>query len=117
MPFWVPQKSQVLRKIHIFSDLLAMSPSPYRQGKDFQVFPRHRIGNSFSFSLDDRGGKVPAPKSGKKRASLSTVKRNARHKKEFLAKKNTPISTVENQADLETNQQATFECDQCDAVL
>ena len=27
------------------------------------------------------------------------------------------MSSVENQADLETNQQATFECDQCDAVL
>ena len=78
-----------------------------RQGKDFKF--SLTIGTSFSFSL--------APKSGKKRASPSTVKRNAKRKEEFLAKKNTPVSSVENQADLEANQQVAFKCDQCDAVF
>ena len=104
----------------LFNQCMDFCQALNRQGKDFKF--SLTIGNSFSFSLDARGGKVPAPKSGKKRASPSTAKRNARRKQEFLAKKNTPASSVEIQADLETNQQAlekkaTFKCDQCDSVF
>ena len=64
---------------------------------------------------------LPIPKTGRKRTSPSTKKRNARRRKQFLANKNTPASE-ENQADPETNQQAlvekqTFKCDQCDTVF
>ena len=99
----------------LFNQCMDFCQALNRQGKDFKF--SLTIGNSFSFSLDARGGKVSAPKSRKKRASPSTAKRNARRKKEFLAKKNTPVSSVENQADSKANQQATFKCDQCDAVF
>ena len=89
-----------------------------RQGKDFKL--SLTIGNAFSFSMGSRGGTNPVPISRRKRSSPSTAKRNARRRKEFLAKKNLSASG-ENQADLETNQQTlektTFKCDQCDAVF
>ena len=100
---------------------LALCQALNSQGKAFKF--SLTIGNTFSFSLDSGGRTVPLPipKTGRKRTSPSTKKRNARRRKQFLAKKNTPASE-ENQADLETNQQAlvekqSFKCDQCDTVF
>ena len=100
---------------------LALCQALNNQGKAFKF--SLTIGMSFSFSLDSGGRTVqlPIPKTGRKRTSPSTKKRNASRRKQFLAKKNTPASE-ENQADLETNQQAlvekqTFKCDQCDTVF
>ena len=61
------------------------------------------------------------PNREKKRASPSTMERNARRRKQFLAKKTTSASE-ENQADLEANQQAlvekrAFKCDQCETLF
>ena len=98
---------------------LALCQALNNQGKAFKF--SLTISNTFSFSLDSRERTVPIPKAGKKRTSPSTRKRNARRRKQFLEKKSTP-SSEENQADLETNQQAlaenhTFQCDQCDTVF
>ena len=98
---------------------LALCQALNNQGKAFKF--SLTIGNTFSFSLDSGERTVPIPKAGKKRTSPSTRKRNARRRKQFLEKKSTP-SSEENQADLETNQQAlaenhTFQCDQCDTVF
>ena len=88
------------------------------QGKDIKL--SLSVGNDFSFSLDTRGGKAPVM--GKKRASPSTLKRNAERRQAFLAKKNAqvPLSHVI-QADLATNQQViekgSYQCDQCDAAF
>ena len=95
---------------------LAFCQAMNSQGKAFKF--SLSISNTFSFSLDSRGGAEPLPNSGRKRASPSTLKRNARRRSEFLGKKNAtaPVSE-ENQVDLETSQQAletdTFKCDQC----
>ena len=95
---------------------LAFCQAMNSQGKAFKF--SLSIGNTFSFSLDSRGGAEPVPNSGRKRGSPSTLKRNARRRSEFLGKKNAtaPVSE-ENQVDLETSQQAletdTFKCDQC----
>ena len=86
-----------------------------RQGKDFKF--SLTIGDTFSFSLDARGGNVPAPKSRRKKVSPSTVKRNARRKKEFLSKKNTPMSSSEENVEHLELVKTTFKCDQCEAVF
>ena len=82
---------------------LAFCQAMNSQGKAFKF--SLSISNTFSFSLDSRGGAEPVPNSGRKRASPSTLKRNARRRSEFLSKKNAtaPVSE-ENQVDLETSQ-------------
>ena len=72
------------------------------------------IGSTFSFSLDTRSKE--APRGGtKKKASPSTLKRNARRKEEFLLKKSKPQSDVEErEPDVESNQGDSFPCDQCE---
>ena len=98
------------------SQCMALCQALNSQGKAFKF--SLTIGNTFSFSLDTSKGRVSAPK--EKRASPSTIKRNARRREEFLSKKTKPAPVSE--ADLEPNQQALvekaeFQCDQCDAVF
>ena len=71
---------------------LALCQALERQGRDFKL--SLNIGNTFSFSMESRGGAmpVPSPFSSKKRSSPSTVKRNARRRKEFLDKKKMPVT-------------------------
>ena len=96
---------------------LALCQALNSQGKAFKF--SLTIGNTFSFSLDSGGRTMPNRE--KKRASPSTMERNARRRKQFLAKKTTSASE-ENQADLEANQQAlvekrAFKCDQCETLF
>ena len=96
---------------------LALCQSLERQGKVFKL--SLTIGNAFSFSMESRGGTTPVPINRKKRASPSTVKRNARRRSEFLARKRMEVAaSKETQADVEYTQQmpqrAPFPCDQCD---
>ena len=67
---------------------------------------------------------ITGSKSKRKRTSPSTVRRNARRRNEFLAKKNIPApASKEDHADLDTtNQQSVAEqvaypCDHCDTVF
>ena len=95
---------------------LALCQSLERQGKVFKL--SLTIGNAFSFSMESRGETTPVPITRKKRASPSTVKRNARRRSEFLAKKRMEVAASEEaQADVESTQQlpqkAPFPCDQC----
>ena len=97
---------------------LALCQSLERQGKVFKL--SLTIGNAFSFSMESRGGTTPVPINRKKRASPSTVKRNARRRSEFLARKRMEVAaSKETQADVEYTQQmpqrAPFPCDQCDS--
>ena len=83
------------------------------QGKCFKF--SITIGSTFTFSLDTRGGKETLPTRNKK--SPSTLRRNAKRRKEFLSKKSTSESA--SAADLESNQQPTkqskgFQCNQCE---
>ena len=87
-----------------------------RQGKDFKL--SITIGSTFTFSLDSRVSKATLPKKVKQRKSPSTLKRNAKRREEFLAKKSTPNSSVA--TGLESYQKPKkhsegFQCDQCDA--
>ena len=96
---------------------LALCQSLERQGKVFKL--SLTIGNAFSFSMESGGGTTPVPITRKKRASPSTVKRNARRRSEFLARKRMEVAaSKETQADVESTQQllqrAPFPCDQCD---
>ena len=63
-----------------------------RQGKDFKL--SITIGSTFTFSLDTKEGKATLPTRIQKRKSPSTLKRNAKRKEEFLAKKSTSESSV-----------------------
>ena len=83
------------------------------QGKDFKF--AITIGSTFTFSLDTREGKETLPTRSKK--SPSTLRRNAKRRKEFLIKKSTSEST--SATGLEPNQKTKkqgkgFQCDQCD---
>ena len=49
------------------------------------------VGSTFSFSLDTRG-KAPLSPGTKKKSSPSTLRRNARRRKEFLEKKRNPAA-------------------------
>ena len=62
-----------------------------RQGKDFKL--SITIGSTFTFSLVS---KAALPKQAKLRKSPSTLKRNAKRKEEFLAKKSNSNSSVVN---------------------
>ena len=68
------------------------------------------IGTGFSFSLDTRG-KAASPKI-KKKASPSTLKRNARRRADFLQRKQNP-SSVNSIEEVEAVPNA-LNCDQCD---
>jgi len=87
------------------------------QGKVFKF--SITINSSFTFSLDTREGKATLPTRIPKRKSPSTLKRNAKRREDFLAKKSTSQSSAV-VTDLESNQQPmkpceAFECDQCDS--
>ena len=87
------------------------------QGKVFKFSVT--IGSSFTFSLESKEGKATLPPRTPKRKSPSTIKRNAKRRKDFLLKK----STFESSSvitGLESNQHPlkpceASQCDQCDA--
>ena len=68
------------------------------------------IGPDFTFSMDTRG-KEASP-GIKKKASPSTLRRNARRREEYLQRKQNP-STVNSTEEVETVSDA-LSCDQCD---
>ena len=87
-----------------------------RQGKDFKL--SITIGSDFNFSLDSRVSKATLPKKVRLRKSPSTLKRNAKRREAFLAKKSTSDSSVV--TGQESHQKPMkkcedFQCDQCDA--
>ena len=69
------------------------------------------IGSTFSFSLDTRG-KAPLSPGTKKKSSPSTLRRNARRRKEFLEKKQHPAAVIPRE---EAVGEKAFLCDQCDS--
>ena len=74
------------------------------------------IGSTFSFSLDTRGKASLSPGT-KKKSSPSTLRRNARRRKEFLEKKQNPapvIPTEEAVGETEPEKENIFQCDQCE---
>ena len=81
------------------------------QGKAFQF--SLNIGSTFSFTLDTRCKETLATK---KKASPSTLRRNAKRREDFLNRKNKPAHQQEKiVTDKEqTSQSAAFQCDQCD---
>ena len=72
------------------------------------------IGPNFSFSLDTRS-KAMLESGTKKRASPSTLRRNAKRREE-LAKKKTN-SSVRNTTEDDTATSNSLTCDQCDAAF
>ena len=83
------------------------------QGKEFKF--AITVGSTFTFSLDTREGKETLTTRSKK--SPSTLRRNAKRRKEFLIKKSTSESTCATGS--ESNQEFKkqgkgFQCDQCD---
>ena len=82
------------------------------QGKIFKF--SITIGSTFTFSLDTRDGKEIPPTRSRK--SPSTLRRNAKRRKEFLLKKSN--SETASESGLESNQTTEhpkdFQCDQCD---
>ena len=83
------------------------------QGKVIQF--SLNIGSTFSFTLDTRCKEI-LDSSPKKKASPSTLRRNAKRRAEFLKKKSKPAQEQEKiSVDKEpASQRATFQCDQCD---
>ena len=73
------------------------------------------IGSSFSFTLDTRCKEI-VDSTPKKKASPSTLKRNAKRRAEFLKRKSKPAQEQEKiSVDKEpASQRETFQCDQCD---
>ena len=69
------------------------------------------IGSTFSFSLDTRGKASLSPGT-KKKSSPSTLRRNARRRKEFLEKKQHPAAVIPRE---EAVGEKAFLCDQCDS--
>ena len=83
------------------------------QGKSFQF--SLNIGKAFSFTQDTRC-KESSVSMTKKRASPSTLRRNAKRKQEFLRQKSQPAPEQEEVPagkDL-TSQSSTFQCGQCE---
>ena len=81
-----------------------------------------KIGSTFSFSLEarDKGLASDSPGKTKKKASPSTLRRNARRKEAFLKKRQNPVpdpvSTeggVEPEVGLPKQGEDTFKCDIC----
>ena len=77
------------------------------QGNTF-TFTLH-LGSSYSFSLDTRV-KMTSPEVIKKKSSLSAMRRNARRKEEFLARKKSETSL---KVEASSPVVETFQCDQC----
>ena len=73
------------------------------------------VGSTFSFTLDTRCKEI-LDSTPKKKASPSTLRRNAKRRAEFLKKKSKPAQEQEEiSVDKEqASQPATFQCDQCD---
>ena len=69
------------------------------------------IGASFSFSLDTRD-KAPSSQGTKKKASPSTLRRNARRREEFLKRKHN--SAPEQDSEESHTEPDAPSCDQCD---
>ena len=69
------------------------------------------IGQDFTFSLDTRRKAESSETKVKKKASPSTLRRNARRREEFLKRKQNPSSV--NHCEVETVANA-LSCDQCD---
>ena len=84
-----------------------------RQGKDFKL--SITIGSTFTFSLDTKEGKATLPTRMQKRKSPSTLKRNAKRREEFLAKKPAKESSVLTGLESNQNQCEAFQCDQCNS--
>ena len=81
-------------------------------GKAFQF--SLNIGSTFSFTLDTRCKETLATK---KKASPSTLRRNAKRREDFLKRKYKPGDQQQEKivTDKEqTSQNAAFQCDQCD---
>ena len=72
------------------------------------------IGPNFSFSLDTRS-KAMLESGTKKRASPSTLRRNAKRREEFAKKKQN--SSVRTTTEDDTATSNTLTCDQCDAAF
>ena len=89
------------------SKCLAFCQTLVSQGQVFKF--SLSIGSDFTFSLDTR--RKERSKVAKKKASPSTVKRNARRKEEYLKRKNKP-SSVNTAEELEVVSDAP-KCDQC----
>ena len=70
------------------------------------------MGSTFTFSLDTKESKANLPSGTKRRKSPSTLRRNAKRREEFLAKK----STLESSG-LKSNRKKceAYQCDQCDS--
>ena len=89
----------------LYSSLLGQKPV-WGQAFNFSV----AIGSDFTFSMDT-GSKAAIPVI-KKKASPSTLRRNARRREEYLQRKKNP-SKVKSTEEVETVSDA-LSCDQCD---
>ena len=84
-----------------------------RQGKVFKF--SLTIGSTFAFSLDTKEGKANLPSGTQRRKSPSTLRRNAKRREEFLAKKSTLESSVITGLESSRKQCEAYQCDQCDS--
>ena len=84
-----------------------------RQGKVFKF--SLTIDSTFTFSLDTKEGKANLPSGSQRRKSPSTLRRNAKRREEFLAKKSTLESSVITGLDSNRKQCEAYQCDQCDS--
>ena len=83
------------------------------QGQPFNI--SISTGSGFSFSLDTRSKAVNTnSQSQKKKASPSTLRRNAKRRKEFLARKQQTSPTTESSGDETAS--VTPKCDQCEYI-
>ena len=73
------------------------------------------IGPDFSFSLDTTRSKVTKESKTKKKASPSTLRRNAKRREEFVKK--IQNSSVRTTTEDDTATSDTLTCDQCDAAF
>ena len=84
-----------------------------RQGKVFKF--SLTIDSTFTFSLDTKEGKANLPSGSQRRKSPSTLRRNAKRREEFLAKKSTLESSVITGLESSRKQREAYQCDQCDS--
>ena len=84
-----------------------------RQGKVFKF--SLTIDSAFTFSLDTKEGKANLPSGSQRRKSPSTLRRNAKRREEFLAKKSTLESSVITGLESNRKQCEAYQCDQCDS--
>ena len=100
-----PKRSNLRDFSGLYSSLLGQKPV-LGQAFNFSV----AIGSDFTFSMDT-GSKAASPVI-KKKASPSTLRRNARSREEYLQRKKNP-SKVKSTEEVETVSDA-LSCDQCD---